>query len=284
MRAATSSAPARAFTSRPPRALARHARAQRSREASSIARTATRAERKDDDVDATATTTATRAPTRREVARYGLLALTLPLWRDVIHDLGFFEGEDDLPAALPTPGPGQAEAEFAGGCFWCMEAPFDAVDGVLATTSGYVGGHVDRPRYRDVGSGKTGHVESVRVLYDASKTSYEALLRVYWRQIDATRDDGQFVDAGEQYRPVIWALDEAQREAAEKSKAEIEKSNVFGAPIKVEVVDASKMTFWPAERYHQNYYVNNRNRYRFYRMVSGRDEYIASVWGVERSG
>ena len=231
----------------------------------------------DDDDDA-------RAPTRREVARYGLLALTLPLWRDLIHDLGFFEGEDDLPAELPTPGPGQREAEFAGGCFWCMEAPFDGVDGVLATTSGYVGGTVERPRYRDVGSGATGHVESVRVLYDASKTSYEELLRVYWRQIDATRDDGQFVDAGEQYRPVIWALDEAQREAAEKSKAEIERSNIFGAPIKVEVVDASKMTFWPAERYHQNYYVNNRNRYQFYRMVSGRDEYIASVWGEERSG
>ena len=278
MRASTSSAPARACTALPPRAFARRARTQRSRDASSIARAGPRADDDDDDDDDT------RAPTRREVARYGLLALTLPLWRDLIHDLGFFEGEDDLPAELPTPGPGQREAEFAGGCFWCMEAPFDGVDGVLATTSGYVGGTVERPRYRDVGSGATGHVESVRVLYDASKTSYEELLRVYWRQIDATRDDGQFVDAGEQYRPVIWALDEAQREAAEKSKAEIERSNIFGAPIKVEVVDASKMTFWPAERYHQNYYVNNRNRYQFYRMVSGRDEYIASVWGEERSG
>ena len=220
---------------------------------------------------------------RRNILNAGLIAVSVPLWRDVIHDLGFFEGEDDLPADVPPVGPGQAVAEFAGGCFWCMEKPFDGVPGVLATTSGYIGGDVEKPRYRDVGSGATGHVESVRVLYDASKVSYEKLLDVYWHQIDATRDDGQFVDTGKQYRPVIWAVDEAQRKAAEKSKAALEASGVFRDPIKVAVVDASGMTFWPAERYHQDYYRKNPNRYGFYRMVSGRDEYIASVWGTEKS-
>ena len=202
---------------------------------------------------------------------------------DAAHDLGFIAGDEDLPADLPAVGANEAVAVFAGGCFWCMTAPFETLDGVRAVTSGFIGGDVARPRYRDVGSGKTGHVESVRVVYDAAKTSYEKLLSVYWRQIDATRDDGQFVDAGKQYRPVIWAMDDAQKRAAEKSKEELERANVFGAPIKVEVVDASGMTFWPAERYHQDYYLKNPNRYRFYRAVSGRDEYIASVWGIERS-
>jgi len=219
---------------------------------------------------------------RRNVLDVGLFALSVPLWRDVAHDLGFFEGEDDEFAPLPAIDRGFAVAEFAGGCFWCMEKPFDGVRGVAATTSGYVGGDVERPRYRDVGAGTTGHVESVRVLYDASKVSYEDLLDVYWRQIDATRDDGQFVDTGAQYRPVIWAVDAAQREAAEKSKAALEKSNRFGAPIKVAIVDASNMTFWPAEKYHQDYYKKNANRYRLYRAISGRDDFIARVWGIER--
>ena len=227
---------------------------------------------------------ATSAPiTRRAVVNAASLALAAPLAMDAAHDLGFVTGDEDLPADLPAVGANEAVAVFAGGCFWCMTAPFSTLDGVRATTSGYIGGDVERPRYRDVGSGKTGHVESVRVVYDLGKTSYEKLLSVYWRQIDATRDDGQFVDAGKQYRPVIWAMTEEQKRAAEESKAELERANVFGAPIKVEVVDASGLTFWPAERYHQDYYLKNPNRYRFYRAVSGRDEYIASVWGIERS-
>ena len=241
--------------------------------------------RRDARVDATnERENATSSPiTRRGIINAASLALAAPLAIDAAHDLGFITGDEDLPADLPAVGANEAVAVFAGGCFWCMTAPFETLDGVRAVTSGYIGGDVARPRYRDVGSGKTGHVESVRVVYDAAKTSYEKLLSVYWRQIDATRDDGQFVDAGKQYRPVIWAMDDAQKRAAEKSKEELERANVFGAPIKVEVVDASGMTFWPAERYHQDYYLKNPNRYRFYRAVSGRDEYIASVWGIERS-
>jgi len=222
--------------------------------------------------------------TRRNIVNAVTFALAIPLARDIIHDLGFFSGEDDEFAELPEVGEGQAVAVFAGGCFWCMEKPFDVIPGVLATTSGYIGGTKERPKYKEVGGGRAGGaVESVRVLYDASKTTYEKLLDVYWRQIDATRDDGQFVDGGAQYRPVIWAVNEAQRAAAEASKEALEKRGVFGKAIKVQVVDASELTFWPAERYHQDYYKKNANRYGFYRMVSGRDEYIASVWGTEKS-
>ena len=221
--------------------------------------------------------------TRRDFIRYGGVALTIPLWVDAFEDLGFFSGEDSDFAPLPPIEPGYDVAMFAGGCFWCMEAPFDAVRGVKATTSGYIGGDVERPRYRDVGSGSTGHVESVRVLYDASEVSYEDLLRVYWRQVDATRDDGQFVDSGAQYRPVIWATNARQMEAAEASKAALEAEHRFGdGPIKVSIVDASNMMFWPAENYHQDYYKNRPNRYRLYRSISQRDEYIARVWGIER--
>ena len=221
--------------------------------------------------------------TRRDLIRGGGVALTVPLWLDAFQDLGFFSGEDSEFAPLPPIEPGYEVAMFAGGCFWCMEAPFDAVRGVKATTSGYIGGDVDRPRYRDVGSGSTGHVESVRVLYDASQVSYEDLLRVYWRQVDATRDDGQFVDSGAQYRPVIWAANARQVAAAEASKKALETEKRFGdGPIKVSIVDASDMTFWPAENYHQDYYKRNANRYRLYRSISQRDEYIARVWGIER--
>ena len=245
---------------------------------------APRASARDARVRATPARDASSPPrvTRRRVANALSLALAGPLAYDAARDLGFVVGDDDLPADVPEVGAREAVAEFAGGCFWCMTAPFARLDGVRAVTSGYIGGDVERPRYRDVGSGRTGHVESVRIVYDESKVTYDDLLRVYWRQIDATRDDGQFIDGGRQYRPVIWATNDAQRRAAEASKDALERARVFGGTIKVEIVDARDLTFWPAERYHQDYYLKNPNRYRFYRAVSGRDEYIASVWGIER--
>lgn len=224
-----------------------------------------------------------RGPTRRQIARVGLLAVTTPLWADVARDLGFFTGADAEAPELPIPGPGQAAAAFAGGCFWSVQKALERAPGVVSATTGYIGGFVERPRYFDVAGGRTGHVESVWVVYDESKTSYEALLATYWRNVDATRDDGQFVDSGDQYRPVIWAMNEAQREAAERSKAALERENVFGKPIKVAIADASALPFYAAERYHQRYYEKNPNRYQFYSMLSGREEYIASVWGDERA-
>lgn len=221
--------------------------------------------------------------TKRQLARWALTACTAPLWIDVGKDLGFFTGSDAEYPELIVPGAGEAVAEFAAGCFWSVEKTFRALPGVTSTQTGYIGGFVDRPRYFDVAGGRTGHVESVRVVYDKSNTSYEDLLRAYWRSVDATRDDGQFVDSGEQYRPVIWAMDAAQRDTAERSRDALMHANVYGKPIKVSITDASDKTFWPAEFYHQEYFISHKNKYDFYSSLSGRDEYIASVWGDERS-
>ena len=262
--------------SAPRRALHRAREHRRTRSSRVVLARAADASRED-------VSTASRGPTRRELARVALLAATTPLWADVLNDLGFFTGADAEAPALPTPGPGEKVAIFSGGCFWSVQKALEHAPGVVSAMTGYVGGFVERPRYFDVAGGRTGHVESVYVVYDESKTSYEALLASYWRIVDATRDDGQFVDSGEQYRPVIWVMDDAQREAAERSKAALERENVFGKPIKVAIADASSLPFYPAESYHQRYYAKNPNRYQFYSMLSGREEYIASVWGDERS-
>ena len=209
-----------------------------------------------------------------------LLSVGVPyVGLNIANDLGFNVGEEDQPAPLPAVTPGLREAAFAGGCFWCMEAPFDRLgDGVLATTSGYTGGSVDRPSYRQVSSGATGHAETVRVLYDPNKVSYEQLLDAFFHSVDPTVKDRQFVDVGTQYRTAIFYYDEEQRAAAEKKIAELEAAGRFGgAPIVTEVTKAS--TFWPAENYHQDYYKKSASKYSFYRSLSGRDEYIESVWG-----
>ncbi|HEY5602313.1 MAG TPA: peptide-methionine (R)-S-oxide reductase MsrB [Gammaproteobacteria bacterium] len=167
-------------------------------------------------------------------------------------------------------------ATFAGGCFWCMEPPFDALDGVKDVISGYTGGKENNPTYSEVSSGATTHVESVQISYDPAKISYRELLDVYWRQLDPTDAGGSFVDRGPHYRSVVFYHDEEQQQLALQSKEELAKSGVFGKPIATEIVPAN--TFYPAEDYHQDYYKNNPIRYKFYRYHSGRDQFIEKTW------
>ena len=179
-------------------------------------------------------------------------------------------------AAQPTP-PGQAvTAIFAGGCFWCVEADFDKVPGVIATESGYAGGKLQNPTYEQVSAGGTGHAEAVRVTYDPAKVTYEKLLDFFWHHVDPTVKDRQFCDIGNQYRTAILYQDDAQRSAAQASKAELEKSGRL-PHVYTEIAPAG--TFFPAEEYHQDYYRKNPIRYKFYRTNCGRDARIHEVWG-----
>ena len=175
------------------------------------------------------------------------------------------------PAALP------AKATFAGGCFWCVEADFDKVDGVISTTSGYIGGRVANPTYAQVSGGGTGHTEAVEIVYDPRKVSYEKLLEVFWVNVDPTVKDRQFCDVGSQYRTGIFVHDEAQRRAAEASKATLERNKPFKAPIVTPIETAG--TFYAAEDYHQDYYKKNPIRYKFYRNGCGRDARLKELWG-----
>lgn len=181
------------------------------------------------------------------------------------------------PRAPFEPGPGQAMATFAGGCFWCMEPPFDELDGVVATISGYTGGTVPDPGYEQVSAGGTGHAEAVRVLYDPARVSYDRLLEVFWRNIDPVTANRQFCDAGEQYRSAIFVHDDAQARAAEASRDALAKSGRVAGPIVTEIVQAA--AFYPAEDYHQDYYRKNPVRYKFYRFNCGRDERLRELWG-----
>ena len=184
-----------------------------------------------------------------------------------------------VQAQQPTsPAPaGLAKATFAGGCFWCMEAPFDKLDGVVSTTSGYVGGKEVNPTYEQVSSGRTGHTEGVEVVYDPKKVSFEKLMDVFWRNIDPTDRRGQFCDRGTHYRPEIFVHDDAQRKVAEASKAAVEKSKTFSGAIVVPITAAS--VFYAAEDYHQDYYRKNPLRYSQYRAGCGRDSRLKSLWG-----
>ena len=173
-------------------------------------------------------------------------------------------------------------ATFGGGCFWCMEPPFDELDGVVSTTSGYMGGSVEQPTYEQVTRGGTGHVEVVQVRYDDDLVTYDELLHVYWRNVDPLTDNRQFCDAGESYRPVIFAHTPRQREAAEASKQALVESDRFDSPIIVPIEDAD--TFWPAEGYHQDYYRKNPVRYKFYRWNCGRQARLDELWGDEAGG
>lgn len=184
---------------------------------------------------------------------------------------------DVEPAALPQPGPGQAAAIFAGGCFWCMESDFDALPGVVATTSGYIGGHLPNPTYEDVTRETSGHKEAVHVVYDTAKLSYAQVLDYFWRHIDPTDGGGQFCDRGDSYESAIFALDEAQRAEAEASKAAIDASGKLPKPIVTPVLPAT--TFYPAEVYHQDFHTKNPARYAPYRYGCGRDARVAELWG-----
>jgi peptide-methionine (S)-S-oxide reductase len=170
-----------------------------------------------------------------------------------------------------------AKATFAGGCFWCMEPPFDKLDGVVSTTSGYIGGTKANPTYREVSDGVTGHAEAVEIVYDPAKISYEKLLAVFWHNIDPTVKDRQFCDNGSQYRSAIFYHDEQQKKAAQTAKAALMKSRPFKGDIVTEVTAAS--TFYPAEDYHQDYYVKNPVKYKFYRFNCGRDSRLKELWG-----
>ena len=173
--------------------------------------------------------------------------------------------------------PGLARATFAGGCFWCMEPPFEKIPGVQSVTSGYAGGRVKNPSYEAVSSGGTGHAESVQVAYDPSRVSYEQLLEVFWRNVDPTDKGGQFCDRGNQYRTAIFSEGESQKQAATESKAALESSGVLGKPIVTEVVPLD--AFYPAEAYHQDFYKKDPLRYNSYRAGCGRDQRLAQLWG-----
>jgi peptide-methionine (S)-S-oxide reductase len=187
-----------------------------------------------------------------------------------------------LTASAPLAAQETATAIFAGGCFWCMEKPFDVIEGVRSTTSGYIGGTLPNPSYEQVSAGRTGHTEAVKIEYDPAKVSYETLLYVFWRNIDPLTPNAQFCDRGSQYRSGIFPLDEAQQKAAESSKAALEAAALFDRPIVTEITPAS--TFYAAEDYHQDYYRTNPVRYEFYRFNCGRDARLKSLWGEEAGG
>jgi peptide-methionine (S)-S-oxide reductase len=181
-----------------------------------------------------------------------------------------------LAAAAPAQGP-TAKAIFAGGCFWCVEADFDKVPGVISTTSGYTGGTVANPTYEQVSHKNTGHAESVLVVYDPTKVTYEQLLDRYWHSIDPTTKDAQFCDHGSPYRTAIFTLDDAQAKAAKASLDALQKSKPFKEPIVTQIVPAG--AFYPAEDYHQDYYKKNPVRYQYYRSACGRDARLKQLWG-----
>lgn len=169
------------------------------------------------------------------------------------------------------------KATFAGGCFWCMEPPFDSVDGVISTTSGYIGGHKDNPTYEEVSAGVTGHTEAIEIVFDPAKVGYAELLEVFWKNIDPTTANRQFCDVGSQYRTGVFYHDEEQKKLADQSRARIDESGSLPAPIVTEIVEAG--TFYPAEDYHQDYYKKNPIRYKFYRRGCGRDDRLEQLWG-----
>jgi peptide-methionine (S)-S-oxide reductase len=180
-------------------------------------------------------------------------------------------------ARAASPAPAKAHATFAGGCFWCMEAPFDRIPGVISTTSGYAGGSVKNPSYEQVSSGMTGHAESVDVVYDPAKVTYAQLLDVFWRNVDPLDGGGQFCDRGNQYRTAIFYHDAEQQRLAEQSKQALEASGKLKKKIATEIKPAGE--FYAAEDYHQEYYLRNPLRYRYYRLNCGRDDRLKQLWG-----
>jgi peptide-methionine (S)-S-oxide reductase len=188
----------------------------------------------------------------------------------------FLSAPAAVAAPESAPPAGQAAAVFAGGCFWCMEGPFDALDGVISTTSGYTGGGVPDPSYEQVSGGTTGHVEAVRVVYDPKRVDYAKLLDVFWHNVDPFDAGGQFCDRGAQYRSVLFVGDAMEQKLAEESKQRLAER--FGRRVATEIQRAGP--FYPAEEYHQDYARKNPFRYRFYRGRCGRDARLEAVWGA----
>lgn len=169
-----------------------------------------------------------------------------------------------------------AVATFAGGCFWCMQPPFDHLEGVLKTQVGYTGGATQNPTYEEVCGGRTGHAEAVTMIYDPARITYQELLDTFWRNIDPTTENQQFADYGTQYRTAIFYHDAEQKNLAEKSKSALEESRKFASPIVTEIVPA--VTFYPAEEYHQAYYKSQATHYKLYRVGSGREGFLNQTW------
>ena len=188
---------------------------------------------------------------------------------------GSAAADNRKPEASPTVA--LEKAVFAGGCFWCMEAPFDQLPGVVSVISGYTGGKQKNPTYAEVSAGSTGHAEAVQITYDPAKISYDKLLTVFWHNIDPTVTDQQFCDSGDQYRSAIFYTTQEQRRVALQSKSALEKSKPFKAPVVSEITPAGE--FYPAEEYHQHYYKKNPLRYKYYRNGCGRDKRLKELWG-----
>jgi methionine-S-sulfoxide reductase len=169
------------------------------------------------------------------------------------------------------------KATFAGGCFWCMQNPYDELNGVETTAVGYTGGHVENPTYEEVCAGNTGHAEAIEILYDPTQINYTELLNVFWRNIDPTTLNRQFTDAGTQYRTAIFYHSEKQRQSAESSKQEMKRSGIYAEPIVTEITPAA--TFYMAEDYHQKYYEKCPVKYKMYKSGSGRAQYLENIWG-----
>jgi peptide methionine sulfoxide reductase msrA/msrB len=194
----------------------------------------------------------------------------------------FISGKDGLPAEFPEYEgyEGYEKAVFAGGCFWCMEPPFEKLDGVFDAVSGYTGGNVENPTYKEVSSGATGHYEAITVFYDADKISYSRLLEVFIRQIDPTDGEGQFVDRGQQYAPAVFYLNDDEKALAEFALEKLELSGRFDEPIDVKIIPFE--SFYYAEEYHQDYYKKSSLKYKYYRFNSGRDQFLDQYWKDER--
>jgi peptide-methionine (S)-S-oxide reductase len=208
----------------------------------------------------------------------GLIAVVL----FVVSLFGFRQAGTSPPqnvrfAPLPVAGAGQRVATFAGGCFWSMQKAFDGVTGVVSTTAGYSGGTVAKPNYEDVETGSTGHAESVQLIYDPTRISYEQLLDIYWHHTDPLTPNAAFCDHGPQYRSIIFYRDGEQQRLAEASKRALDQSHRFPTPIVTAIQPAT--AFYPAEEYHQQFYKKNPVRYEAYRIGCGRDERIRELWG-----
>ena len=204
-----------------------------------------------------------------------ILTILVGLGLATISVYSLASNDADQSAASQT-GDGYAVATFAGGCFWCMEPPYDELDGVISTTSGYIGGKVDNPTYEQVSAGYTGHTEAVEILYDPDQVTYQDLLDVFWVNIDPTVRDRQFCDGGNQYRTGVFYHNEEEKQLAEAYKQKLIDSGRFNQVV-TEVTAAT--TFYPAEEYHQDYYMKNPLRYKYYRYSCGRDNRLGELWG-----
>lgn len=205
-----------------------------------------------------------------------MMGLGLSVWFEISHG-----NQLEKEKSMEQSGANLSKATFAGGCFWCIEADFEKVDGVVQVISGYTGGQSDNPSYEQVSAGRTGHVEAVQVIFDPARITYGALLDFFWRHVDPTDTGGQFVDRGAQYRPAIYYHDDEQKRTAEESRQALDKSGRFGRPVTTEIVPFTK--FFPAEDYHQDYYKKNPVRYNQYRRNSGRDQFLEKTWPASQS-